>query len=118
MIGSINPRMVIYGSLYKNDFNPVDPFDENLLLTDDGSCEYVSGFRFNAHLRIGITYILVVTTKEPTETGAFTVSTLGPANVTFTRFGEYLIFPSQEEASFEIAYRHSFSWESTLFYWQ
>jgi hypothetical protein len=79
-----------YGYIYKNNFNPLNPF-ENLLAQDDDSSG--SGqFKLNIYLQASTTYILVVTTSDPNVIGAFSIFVYGPNNVYINRTSEYLYY--------------------------
>ena len=75
---SIHP----YGYIYKNNFDPLKPF-ENLLLQHDGSCNDEQ-FKLFVHLEINTQYVLVVTTHGPKITGNFSIVISGADNVSFT----------------------------------
>ncbi|CAF3936588.1 unnamed protein product [Adineta steineri] len=77
--GSIDP----YGSIYKNKFNPLDPW-ENLL-----NQEYAHGsdirFKLDIHLDVDMIYVLVMTTFGSKETGDFWINVLGENEVVLDR---------------------------------
>ncbi|CAF1360240.1 unnamed protein product, partial [Adineta steineri] len=77
---SSTSSMDTFGDIYKDDFNPMNPF-ENLLLQDYRSCTY-QDFKLIVYLHTGTTYILVVTTSSPNMTGKFSILTSGPDNIT------------------------------------
>ncbi|CAF3821869.1 unnamed protein product, partial [Adineta steineri] len=85
LISSSN--MNTFGDIYKDDFNPMNPF-ENLLSQDYRSCSY-QDFKFIAYLHTGTTYILVVTTWSPNMTGDFSILTSGPDNITLNPYSSY-----------------------------
>ncbi|CAF1085187.1 unnamed protein product [Adineta steineri] len=77
--GSIDP----YGSIYKNKFNPLEPW-ENLL-----SQEYAHGsdiqFKLDIYLDVGMIYVLVMTTFGSKETGEFSFVVLNQNEVILER---------------------------------
>ncbi|CAF0983595.1 unnamed protein product [Adineta steineri] len=77
---SSNSSMNTFGDIYKDDFNPMNPF-ENLLSQDYRACSS-QDFKFIAYLHTGTKYILVVTTSSPNMTGNFSILTSGPKNIT------------------------------------
>ncbi|CAF1456455.1 unnamed protein product, partial [Adineta steineri] len=77
---SSNSSMDTFGDIYKDDFNPMNPF-ENLLSQDYRACSS-QDFKFIAYLYTGTTYILVVTTSSSNTTGNFSILTSGPDNIT------------------------------------
>lgn len=78
--------MHVYGYLYRERFNPTDPF-HNLIVNDD-SC-FAGQFRLKSFLDEGTVYILVVATPVAKGAGAFSIVSTGVANVILTRLGEY-----------------------------
>ena len=76
------------GYIYKDNFNPLIPF-ENLLSKDDESCGYAQ-FGLRVYLEVNIKYILVVSTALPRETGAFSIHVTGLDSVVLNRSGKYL----------------------------
>jgi hypothetical protein len=76
-----------YGFIYRNTFNPLNP-SENLLYAEVDSG---SDFQFRLHIRLsgGMTYVLVMTTYQLKETGAFSIFALGANKVVFERLSEY-----------------------------
>jgi hypothetical protein len=85
--------MIIYGYIYKDAFDPLDP--ENNLLTQSNwsSCGY--HFQLAAYLQINKTYMLVVTTFDPNIQGSFTVFVTGPYNISLSRISKYQYFTKQ-----------------------
>jgi len=77
-----------YGFIYKNIFNPLNP-SENLLYAEDNSGSDWQ-FRLNIRLSGGMTYVLVMTTYQLKEAGAFSISVQGPNKVIFNRLSEYI----------------------------
>lgn len=67
-----------FGYLYQGNFYPSYPQYNIVTSNDDASGR---DFGFTATLRSDITYILVVTTLQPRNTGSFTITTSDPANV-------------------------------------
>lgn len=82
-----NSTIDTYGYIYKNRFDPADPF-VNLISEDDQSYRN-NQFKIVTSLQINITYILVVTTYSPNVTGMFTVIVIGPNNVKFNHISKY-----------------------------
>lgn len=78
----------IYGYIYKSNFNPLSPF-ENLLSENGVSCGDRQ-FVLTTILDTVSTYILVVTTFSPNETGNFFIFVSGPNNVSLNHTSEYL----------------------------
>jgi hypothetical protein len=79
-----------YGHIYKDKFNPYNPF-ENLIWRNDDSCTE-DQFRFRIDLQDSTTYILVVTTFSPNVTGSFSIIAYGPNNVILKHISEYLYY--------------------------
>jgi hypothetical protein len=79
--------MDAYGIFYKNTFDSLNPA-ENLLRVEDDGC---SGFQFRLNIRLsgGMTYVLVMTTYLPKETGAFSIFALGANMVVLERLSKY-----------------------------
>ena len=82
VLWSENNRILPYGYIYKNDFDPLKPF-VNLLLQHDGSCNDEQ-FKLIINLEVNIRYVLVVTTYFPNITGNFSISISGQENISFT----------------------------------
>jgi hypothetical protein len=78
----------IYGYIYKDNFNPLNPF-ENLYSQNGFSCDGRQ-FTLTTNLQIGTAYVLVVTTFYPNETGAFSIFVSGPDNISLNRTSEYM----------------------------
>jgi hypothetical protein len=76
------------GYIYKETFNTIN-FRENLLSENDDSCGGVQ-FKFILNLQVGTTYILVVTTYLPYNTGTFSILASGPSTVSLNRMSEYM----------------------------
>ncbi|CAF0784744.1 unnamed protein product [Adineta steineri] len=72
-------NMSTHGSIYKDYFDPSNPH-ENQLLSADVNCKPLQ-FKFTIALETSITYILIVTTYTPKETGEFLIFVSGPNNV-------------------------------------
>lgn len=79
--------------LHENKFNPFDPLGKQIIESDCDRSQMQ--IKFIHHLQKHITYILVVTTRSPNETGSFSVIVLGPNNVTLKRNGECMSFLSE-----------------------
>ena len=80
--------MIAYGFIYKNTFNPLNP-PENLLDVEDDRCSDLQ-FRLNIRLSGGMTYVLVITTYQSKETGAFSIVVMGANKVILKRLSEYI----------------------------
>ncbi|CAF3917205.1 unnamed protein product [Adineta steineri] len=80
--------MNTFGNIYKDDFDPMSPF-ENLLSQDYRACGH-QNFKFIAYLHAGTRYILVVTTSSPNITGNFSILTSGPNNITLDPYTQIL----------------------------
>jgi hypothetical protein len=76
------------GYIYKETFNTIN-FRENLLSENDDSCGGVQ-FKFILNLQVGTTYIVVVTTYLPYNTGTFSILASGPSTVSLNRISEYM----------------------------
>ncbi|CAF1031562.1 unnamed protein product [Adineta steineri] len=78
-----------YGYIYEKIFNALDPL-ENVLKADDQSGS-ANQFRLDISLQANKTYILVVTTFSPSETGSFDIAISGTNTVTLKKLSEYII---------------------------
>jgi hypothetical protein len=76
----------MYGYLYRNTFNSSNP-SENLLSDNDADCGQ-DRLWLNTSLSSNMTYMLVVTTYAPAQTGAFVIEAFGSAEITFTRISK------------------------------
>ncbi|CAF3957613.1 unnamed protein product, partial [Adineta steineri] len=85
---SSDSTMDTYGYIYKDDFNPLNPF-ENLLSQNYRSCSY-EDFNLIVYLHSDTKYILVVTTSSPNKTGKFFILTSGPNNITLDPYNQSL----------------------------
>jgi hypothetical protein len=77
------------GYIYMNNFNSSNPI-ENFLSQDDYSCGG-NQFKLITYLQANTTYILVVTTYVPKETGQFSILAFGPNNVRLNH-SEYMYY--------------------------
>ncbi|CAF1566422.1 unnamed protein product, partial [Adineta steineri] len=75
-----------FGDIYKDDFNPMNPF-ENLLSQDYRACSSPD-FKFIVYLHTDTKYILVVTTSSPNMTGNFSILTTGINTIILNRYGK------------------------------
>lgn len=75
-----------YRLIYRNTFNPLNSL-ENLLDKDDDS-KFNFQFKLDIHLSSGMTYVLVMTTNEPKETGKFSIIVLGDNKVILDRLSK------------------------------
>ncbi|CAF1565822.1 unnamed protein product [Adineta ricciae] len=73
-----------YGYLYKDEFNPLQPFG-NLIAHHSGHCNQ-GQLKFDRTFDENTKYILVVTTYYPNATGNFTIFISGENNVTMNYF--------------------------------
>ena len=73
-----------YGYLYKDDFDPFQPFG-NLIDQHGGKCNQ-GQLKFTRNFDENTKYILVITTYYPNTTGNFTILISGENNVTMNRF--------------------------------
>ncbi len=89
--------MDAYGVIYRNTFNPLNPFD-NLFDKDDDSGSDLQ-FRINVRLIGGMTYVLVMTTNTFKETGAFSIVVLGTNKVLLQRLSKYIVLREYTELS-------------------
>ena len=105
--------MDMYGYIYKNTFNPLNP-SMNLLSEDDSTCNNMQ-FGLTVQLQANTTYVLVATTYQPNKIGNFSIIISGPTKVTLKRIGEYVrsLKPIKASISGLIAKHHIFS--SVLF---
>jgi hypothetical protein len=76
--------------IYKNNFNPIDRF-QNLLYMDDNSFENAQ-FQLRISLQANIIYVLVVTTLNQDVMGEFSVVLSGPNNVSLNRISKNLYY--------------------------
>jgi hypothetical protein len=83
-----NSNIITYGYMYNDSFNPCDP-SLNLISDDDESGDG-NQFRLISSLLANTTYILVVTTYSPSETGNFSILVSDPNDVTVNYFSEYI----------------------------
>ena len=82
-----NSTLDMYGYIYKNTFNPLNP-SMNLLSEDDSTCSNMQ-FGLTVQLQANTTYVLIATTYRPTNTGNFSIIISGPTKVTLKRRGKY-----------------------------
>jgi hypothetical protein len=75
-----------YGYIYKNGFDPLQPF-ENLLFQHGGYCNQ-GQLKFIVDLQANTRYILVVTTYFPNTTGIFSIFISGQNNVNVKKFSK------------------------------
>jgi hypothetical protein len=94
---SSNSSFHTYGYLYTDHFHPFNP-SENLLSRDGVGC-YNNQFKLVAPLQSNATYVLVVTTSDPSVTGEFSIIVLGMNNITFNRISKYLYFVNNQHRS-------------------
>jgi hypothetical protein len=80
--------MDAYGVIYKNTFDPLNPSENLLGAEDDGGSDFQ--FTLNIRLSGGMTYVLVMTTYQLKETGAFSIIVQGPNKVILNRLSEYI----------------------------
>ncbi len=80
-------RVRIFGYIYKDYFNPMNPFEN--LLTEDSVLDNGALFRFIVKFQANTVYILVVTTLRANDTGSFAVHISGPNNISLNKISEY-----------------------------
>lgn len=85
-IFSSSSRIGAFGYLYKDYFNPSES-SEKLLSQNTASCS-TNQFRLVFSLQSNITYVLVMTTVHPENTGSFTIYASGLDNVAFKRISK------------------------------
>ncbi|CAF1488554.1 unnamed protein product, partial [Adineta steineri] len=73
-----------YGYIYKNDFDPLQPFG-NLLFQHSGYCNQ-GQLKFIVDLQANMQYILVVTTYFPNATGNFSIFISGQNEISIKKF--------------------------------
>lgn len=78
-----NSTIDTYGSIYKNEFDALDPQNNQIEKDDNYGCD--DQFKLVVYLEKQKKYILVVTTHDSNTTGSFSIITFGPNEVTFTR---------------------------------
>ena len=88
---SSDSRMDIYGSLYRDRFDPLDP-SHNRIPDDDDGCGK-GQFWLHRSLQTNTAYILVVATSvSDAKDAAFNITATGIASVSFSRLGESAAF--------------------------
>jgi hypothetical protein len=87
-----------YGYIYKDKFDPYNPF-ENLLSQNDEGCGN-NQFKLITYLQSSTTYILVVTTYYAKRTGAFSIFVFGPNNVSLKHISKYLYYVENNQHRF------------------
>jgi len=116
---SLSRKLDAVGYIYKENFNPMQPYNENSLFKSERlciGCDIDYDFQLIADLQPNTTYVLVVTTFYPSQTGAFSIFVLGPNNVSFTRISEYLYYfvnNQHRKQNTENIYKLNFYSEST-----
>jgi hypothetical protein len=85
-----NSHVDTYGYIYKDSFNPFNPF-QNLVSQNDANCGEHQ-FRLITLFQASKTYVLVVTTYAPYETGPFSIFVSGSNNVSLKHISEYLYY--------------------------
>lgn len=78
---------ILYGYLYQDYFNPLNPM-QNLLLQNYRGCSTFD-FKLVSYLHSNITYILLVTTFLKNKTDRFTIFAYGPEEIIFNRTSKY-----------------------------
>ncbi|CAF1128442.1 unnamed protein product [Adineta ricciae] len=81
-----NSTINLYGFLYKDFFSPFIPTAN--LIAWYGNCCDKEQFKFTLELKIGIKYILVITTYNPRVIGSFSIILFGSNMVHFEQIGE------------------------------
>ena len=75
-------KIDLYGYLYLHDFDPSKTC-KNLLTQNDDATPDTKQFQIVYEFEAGMTYIIMVTTLFPSVTGAFSIVSSGPGNVSF-----------------------------------
>lgn len=83
----MNSTVKIYGYIYENQFDPLNP-SQNLLVEASYTCNMYE-FQFIIHLTMDTTYELVMTTFDPHVQGPFSVCVLGPNNISINRTSKF-----------------------------
>jgi len=81
-----NSSILLYGYLYKNNFDPAYP-NQNLFIESNFACG-VYDFELGDYLEADHVYILVVTTFDPNVRGSFKLLVTGPHNLTLNRINK------------------------------
>jgi hypothetical protein len=76
-----------FGYIYQNEFDSLNP-SINLISKGDDICNN-DQFKLIRNLSANITYIVIVTTRDPNVTGAFSIIVSGVEKVSLQRLGEY-----------------------------
>jgi len=87
---AINSNGSIVGYIYKDSFNPLNPFI-NLMPEENDGCGK-RWLRLNPYFQANTVYVLVITTLNPNMTGDLQVYVSGPKKVTVTMSSKYLYY--------------------------
>ncbi|CAF0974745.1 unnamed protein product [Adineta ricciae] len=71
-------------NIYKSHFDPLNSL-KNLIPTKEYFCRNISVIKYSPHLLYGVTYVLVVTTRESSTARSFSITVYGPTNVGLQR---------------------------------
>ncbi|CAF1416862.1 unnamed protein product [Adineta steineri] len=86
-----NSSISTFAYIYKDGFNPMNPFENLLSLSQDYGSSVGYNFKLIAYLHTGTTYILVVTTASANITGNFSIQTFGPNTITLDPYSKYFV---------------------------
>jgi hypothetical protein len=86
----IRSDISIVGYIYKDSFNPLNPFI-NLMPQKNFGCDNMR-LKLIPYFQADTVYILVITTLNPNVTGKLDVDVFGPKNVSLTISSEYLYY--------------------------
>ena len=91
---SCNSSIALHGYIYQDTFNPFNS-SSNLRAEKDGQL----GFHMIVFLESNTTYVLVVGSRTPYETGAFSIVTEGPNRINARRIGKFDCFYQRSSVS-------------------
>lgn len=80
---------LFYGYIYKEKFNPFNPFINKIQETGRSGC--FDRFQFTASLQKHTVYTLVITTHVPNVVGPFSILVYGRNNITLKQYGKYIL---------------------------
>jgi hypothetical protein len=87
---SYNVSSNVVGYIYKDSFNPLNPFI-NLMPESNVGCRYL-WLGLNPYFQANTVYVLVITTLNPNVTGVLEIHVSGPKKVTLTISSKYLYY--------------------------
>jgi hypothetical protein len=82
---SSNGSIGLNGYIYEEMFSPSVP-SRNLIAEKHGELD----FRMNVYFQTGMTYVLVVTSSIPNETGSFWILAAGPNYISVQHIGKFI----------------------------